>query len=123
MTTTQLIQSILVSGVASTYATQILKSSLVPVPFQKSPRLTAFIVSLIASAVAVMQGGIDFDKLRDWTDYLPVLCGTLIVAAATYKVVYQEPRPSVLIQQNVQPEASATQHIEPQLPTPDIQPR
>jgi 2-keto-3-deoxy-6-phosphogluconate aldolase len=83
MTTSQLIQSVLVSGVATTIGTQLLKSSLIPIPFQKSPRLTAFIVSVIASVAAVTQGGVDWANLRDWTDILPVVCGTLIVSAAT----------------------------------------
>jgi hypothetical protein len=123
MTTNQLIQSILVSRTATTIATRILKSSLISIPFQKSPRLTAFVDSLVVSAFAVMQGGIDFDRLRDWTDYLPVFCGTLIISAATYTAIYQDPKPSVMIQRSVQPEANATQHIEPQVPLTTIQPR
>lgn len=116
MTISQIVQSVIVSGVATTYATQIAKSRYFVVPAEKSPRLTAFIISLIASAIAVSQGGLNLDALKDWTDYLTVFCGTLIVAAATYKVTYQEPKPSVVIQQNVQPEANATQHVEPQIP-------
>ena len=94
LTSFDFIKTVLVSGVATTYATQILKSSLIPVPFQRSPRLTAFIVALLASAVAVGQG-IDFNNpFKDWTDYVPVIAGTLLVSAATYKAIYHVPTPT-----------------------------
>ncbi len=94
LTSLDFIKTILVSGVATTYATQILKSSLIPLPAANSPRLTAFIVSLIASAIAVGQG-IDFNNpLKDWTDYVPVIAGTLLVSAATYKAIYKESPPT-----------------------------
>ena len=82
-------KAVLVSGTATTLATQVLKSSLIPLPAAKSPRLTAFIVSLIASALVVGQG-FDYTNLRTWEDYIPVVCGTLIVSAATYKAVYAQ---------------------------------
>jgi hypothetical protein len=93
-TSLDFIKTIVVSGVATTYATQILKSSLIPIPFQRSPRLTAFIVSLIASIIAVGQG-FDFNApFKDWTDYVPVIAGTLLVSAATYKAIYHVPTPT-----------------------------
>ena len=89
LSTLDFVKTIIVSGVATTYSTQILKSSLIPAPFERSPRLTAFVVSLIASALAVGQG-IDFTNLKSWEDYLPVVGGTLIVSAATYRVIYAQ---------------------------------
>ena len=87
-------KAIIVSGVATTYSTQILKSSLIPIPFQRSPRLTAFVVSAIASVIAVGQG-FDFNApFKDWTDYVPVIAGTLLVSAATYKAIYHVPNPT-----------------------------
>src|SRR3954447_1819474 len=97
MTLTQLVQSILVSGTATTIAVQMMKSQIFPFPAEKSPRLTAFVVSLIASAIAVMQGGFDFTRLTDWTSYLPVVCGTFFISAITYEKVYKAPQPSVAI--------------------------
>ena len=94
LTSLDFIKTILVSGVATTYSTQILKSSLIPAPFERSPRLTAFVVSLIASAIAVGQG-IDFNApFKDWPDYVPVIAGTLLVSAATYKAIYHVPQPT-----------------------------
>ncbi len=87
-------KSIIVSGVATTYATQIAKSQYFPLPAEKSPRLTAFIVSVIASIVAIGQG-FDFNApFKDWTDYVPVIAGTLLVSAATYKAIYHVPTPT-----------------------------
>ncbi len=87
-------KAIIVSGVATTYSTQMLKSSLIPIPFQRSPRLTAFVVSVIASVIAVGQG-FDFNApFKDWTDYVPVIAGTLLVSAATYKAIYKESPPT-----------------------------
>jgi len=94
LTSFDFIKTVLVSGVATTYATQILKSSLIPLPAANSPRLTAFIVSLIASAIAVGQG-FDFNApFKDWTDYVPVIAGTLLVSAATYRAIYHVPTPT-----------------------------
>ena len=123
MDITYLVESVLVSGTATTLAVQIMKSRYFPLPVERSPRLSAFIVSVIASVITVTQVGVDWNNLHDWTQILPVVCGTLIVSAATYKAIYQEPKPAVMIQQNVAPEATGTQHIEPQNPPTDIQPR
>jgi len=94
LTSFDFFKAIIVSGVATTYSTQILKSSLIPIPFQRSPRLTAFVVSVIASVIAVGQG-FDFNApFKDWTDYVPVIAGTLLVSAATYKAIYHVPNPT-----------------------------
>ncbi len=95
LTSFDFIKTVLVSGVATTYSTQILKSSLIPLPAANSPRLTAFIVSLIASAIAVGQG-IDYTNIKSWEDIIPVICGTLIVSAATYKIIYHVPTPTTI---------------------------
>jgi hypothetical protein len=112
MNTTTLVESILVSGTATTLAVQMLKSKLIPVPAEHSPRLTAFVVSLIASGIAGWQADIDPTKLTSWTDWLTVACGTLIVSAATYHAVFKETQPAVNITQNIQPSGTGTQHIE-----------
>lgn len=85
MSTLSLIQSILVGGTATALATQFLKSNLVPVvPAQKYPRVTAFIVSLIASGVVVMQSGFSVSAVHDWTDWLAVISGTVLISSVTY---------------------------------------
>jgi hypothetical protein len=84
MSTLTLIQSILVGGTATALGTQLLKNNLIPVPAQKYPRITAFIVSLIASVVAVMQSGFSASTVHDWTDWLAVVSGTLLISSVTY---------------------------------------
>jgi len=94
LTSFDFFKAVIVSGVATTYATQIAKSQYFPLPAEKSPRLTAFIVSVIASIVAIGQG-FDFNApFKDWTDYVPVIAGTLLVSAATYKAIYHVPTPT-----------------------------
>src|SRR5690349_11956927 len=124
MQITQLVQSILVSGTATTLATQVLKSKYLPIPAEKSPRLTAFVVSLVASGIAVWQAGIGPTRLTSWTDWLTAAGGTRTVPAATYHAVFNETQPAVSITQNIQPSGTGTQRIEPQVPpvTPEGQP-
>ena len=94
LTSFDFFKAIIVSGVATTYATQIAKSQYFPIPAEKSPRLTAFVVSVIASIIAVGQG-FDFNApFKDWTDYVPVIAGTLLVSAATYRAIYHVPTPT-----------------------------
>jgi len=80
------IQTILLSGVAVSVATQILKSKYIPVAFQKYPRTTAAVASLIASCWVVYEklGSID---LSDWTRVVPLAISTLLVAAVTYNQI------------------------------------
>ncbi len=84
MNTVMLIQSLIVGGTATALATELLKSPYIPVPAQKYPRVTALIVSIIASVVAVMQSGFNATTLHSWTDGLALVCGTLIVSSVTY---------------------------------------
>lgn len=84
METITLFQSILVGGVATTLATQILKSPIVTfIKAEKYPRLTALVVSVIAAVATIANQGLSLKSLAV-IDVATVVVGTLLVAAATY---------------------------------------
>jgi len=84
MTTVEIIQSVLLGGTATTLATQILKSPFIPVPATKHPRITAAVVSVIASAIVVSQAGVDVSNLGDVASVTAIFAGVLLVASTTY---------------------------------------
>lgn len=91
MTTVQFIQSVLVSGLATTLATEALKSPLIPVPATKYPRITAAVVSLGASVVALLQSGFDFNSMAtDWPSLVALFTGVLLIASVTYNQVIKQ---------------------------------
>lgn len=79
----KIFETIIAGGFATTIATNILNSNLIPIPFQRNKRLTAFGVSVIATLVALYQQGIR-DFSADWTCNLAILLGVFITSAVTY---------------------------------------
>lgn len=90
MTTTEIVQSVLAGGIATTYATQILKNRYVPIPVTSHPRITAAAVSLVASVIAVTQAGVDLTNLGDWVGAVSVFAGILLVASNAYHQIVKE---------------------------------
>lgn len=81
---------VVLSGVATTVATQILKHPSIPVPAKRYPVQTAAVVSLLASGFAFWQRCNEVScSLLSWTDYVFAAVGTLIVATLTYNNVIQ----------------------------------
>ena len=83
LNTIQLFETIIGSGVATTIATNVLNSKLIPIPFQRNKRLTAFGVSVIATLVALYQQGVR-DFSADWQCNIAILLGIFITSAITY---------------------------------------
>ena len=77
------INSILVGGGATLIATQVLKSKLIPVQFQKYPRSTAAVLSLVAAIVAEYQAGLTVN-IHDTPTLVGLFVGTLWVAISVY---------------------------------------
>jgi hypothetical protein len=73
----------MVAAAATVVGTQILKSSLVPVQFQKYPVPTAAVVSLIATYVALLSQHFVF-ALDNWAKALGTFVTVFLVAALTY---------------------------------------
>lgn len=89
----ELVQTILVGGVATTFAVQILKSKMVPVAFQNYPRLSAFGASIIASSVAAYQQCSDGScsaLVNQPLDYAAAVAGVFIVSVVTYNNVLKD---------------------------------
>lgn len=89
------IQVILVGGIATTIAVQFLKSNFIPVQFEKYPRLTAFGVSLLATAVAVWQQCQNIvagcqTLLQQPLDYASAVAGIFLIAVVTYNAVLRD---------------------------------
>lgn len=94
MAVVDLIQTILISGVATTMATQLLKSKLVPVQFQKFPRLTALLVAIGSTVFVAYQQCNGLEKgcqglFTNPMDYLAAVVGTLLVATLTYNNIVE----------------------------------
>lgn len=81
--------SILAGGVATTLAVQLLKSKLIPfVPAEKYPRITAAVVSVVASVAALVQSGVSWAFVTSTPQVIvAVVGGTLLVAASVYNNV------------------------------------
>lgn len=81
--------SILAGGVATTLAVQLLKSKLIPfVPAEKYPRITAAVVSAVASVAALVQSGVSWAFVTSTPQVIvAVVGGTLLVAASVYNNV------------------------------------
>ncbi len=89
------LQAILVGGVATTLAVQLLKSNFIPVQFQAYPRLTALGVSIVATAVTIWQqcqtvvaGCQAF--LQQPVDYIAAVAGVFLIAVVTYNAVLRD---------------------------------
>ena len=83
MNTQVFLNSILVGGGATLLATQILKSKYIPIQFQKYPRTTAAVVSLIAAVVSEYNSGTSVN-LHDLPTLTALFVGTLWVAINVY---------------------------------------
>lgn len=80
-----IVKSVVLGGGATLIATQILKQDYIPLPFEKYPRLTSIVISLIAAAIAVWQTAGDLLTVGGLTNWLTVAGATFAVAAVTYK--------------------------------------
>lgn len=94
MSTVEILQSVLVGGAATSIATQILKSSFVPVPATDHPRITAAVVSLVASVVAVASAGINYASFADLTSVVAIFAGVLLVASNVYTQLLKQEKGS-----------------------------
>jgi len=88
----QLLISIISGGVASTYATNLLKSNLVAIPAEKHPEITAIIVSLLASIVALVTSGVDLFDVSNIPAFTSAWAGAIVVAFITYKARKKSPQ-------------------------------
>lgn len=80
-----LIITILSGGLATTIATQILKSSAIAVEFQKYPRLTAGVISVIATLVAFQSQHFDFTTVLHSPGLAATIAGGIwLISASTY---------------------------------------
>lgn len=89
----ELIQTILVGGVATTLAVQFLKSKVIPVEFQRFPRLSALGVSVVAAVIAAYQQCSDGScsaLVNQPIDYAGAVAGIFIVAVVTYNNVLKD---------------------------------
>lgn len=81
--------AIIVSGVATSVAVEILKSKYIPVQFQKYPRLTALVVALVASVVAVYNSPVKTIIVDTPIEWVGLVAGVLIVASVTYNNIFK----------------------------------
>lgn len=89
-----LFSAIVVSGVSVTIAVEILKSKFIPVEFQKYPRVTALVASIIASIAAVAYSPINQIAIDTPIEWVSVVAGTLLVSAFTYNNIFKTDKPT-----------------------------
>ncbi len=74
---------VLIAAGATTLAVQILKSKIIPIPFQNYPVVTNVVVSLIAAVATVGIAGVDLNK-ENWEVLLTTFIKISLVAALVY---------------------------------------
>lgn len=77
-------QATLLSGLAVTLATELLKSKYIPVPAKAHPRTTALVLSLVASVVEVYQYNSTHLVALSAHAFIALAFLVLLVAAMTY---------------------------------------
>ena len=80
----------MLSGAATTIATQILKLKVIPVPAEKYPRTSAAIVSSLASLVAVFTTNVDL-VINSFIGWVAFALGAYLLSAMTYNNILREP--------------------------------
>ncbi len=73
----------LIAAGATVTATQILKSPFIPVRFQDYPVITAGVVSLVSTYIALLSQHFSF-AWHNWTQAVGVFLTIFLVAALTY---------------------------------------
>lgn len=92
-----LFTSILVSGVATSYAVQFLKSSYVSwLPAEKYPRLTNAIVSVVATFIAVIFSDAVF-VITTWWEWVAFFFGVMLLSANTYNSIISKSQKIVVV--------------------------
>lgn len=86
----QMFATLIVSGVSVAIAVEVLKSNLIPVQFQKFPRLTALGASIVASVIAVYTSPIKEVVVDTPVEWVAVVAGTLILSAITYNQIFKK---------------------------------
>jgi phosphatidylserine synthase len=76
-----------VYALVATIVTQILKSEYIKVPFEKSPRLTALGVSVVASIAALYQSGKLF--YATWQEILIDVLVVFLLSAFSYMAIFK----------------------------------
>lgn len=77
-------QLTVICGMATAAATEILKSPIIPIPFERAPRITAAVVSLIAAIIAMYNSGVQSVDVTDLPQLLALASFTFLVAISTY---------------------------------------
>jgi hypothetical protein len=87
----QIIGSVILSGGASAYSTEILKSPYIKMPAERYPRITAFVLSIVTSAMALAANGVDFATVLDSPGlWASTAFATFLVAVLTYNQAIRE---------------------------------
>ena len=84
MEVVSIIQAVLIGGSATALATEILKSPFIAfIKAESYPRITAVILSVVASVLIILHQNIAFATLSV-ENWVALVVGTLLVAVATY---------------------------------------
>ena len=86
-----IIGSVILSGGATAYLTELLKSPLIKVPAERFPRTVSFVLSVVASGLAFAANGVNFMSIgSDWVAWATVSFATFLVATITYNQAIRE---------------------------------
>lgn len=87
MDLTAFAQAAILSGTAVTLVTEVLKSKVIPIPVTSHPRLTALVLSVLASLYTVYQYNVVNIVAINWTQLVALVALTVLVSAMTYNHV------------------------------------
>lgn len=88
MTTSTLlsaIMTILVSGTATTYLTELLKFPAIKIPAERYPRITAAVLSVITSIIALLVSGISIAHGQPVIYTAGIIVGAFYLASSLYR--------------------------------------
>lgn len=86
-----LIISVFSGGLIASVVTEILKNPVVPIAFEKFPRITAYVLSVLASILVLVNQGITWATVTaNWISALSIGAVAFIVSVIAYEKVVKK---------------------------------
>lgn len=84
----KLLPTVVLGGVGVSVITELLKNEAIPIPAQKYPRMTAFILSVISSVISLISAGLTI--ANDLFGLIVQIIFTLLISMAFYNTILKK---------------------------------